>query len=132
MLPPNSNRAPNKTILFLLDRKFVSACRNEKFAFPREKLFSLPGISHKWKKRFYSIQKNIFYQEQWRLFVKVGFRIIIIMVTTSKKNTILAKIFVTDSISGKISLPNHFFKDWGSLFPTINVVAMKSLIKLHL
>ena len=132
MLPPNSNRAPNKTILFLLDRKFVSACRNEKFAFPREKLFSLPGISHKWKKRFYSIQKNIFYQEQWRLFVKVGFRIIIIMVTTSKKNTILLNDTISPTISDKISLPNHFFKHLGSPFPTINVPIMKSLVKLHL
>ena len=54
------------------------------------------------------------------------------MVTTSKKNTILLNDTISPTISGKISLPNHFFKDWGSLFPTINVVAMKSLVKLHL
>ena len=44
------NRALNKTILFLLDRKFVSTSRNEKFVkkpFPLGETVSLPGISHK-------------------------------------------------------------------------------------
>ena len=44
------NRALNKTIMFLLDRKFVSTSRNERFAkkcFPWKKLFQMPGISGK-------------------------------------------------------------------------------------
>ena len=60
------NRALNKAILFLLDRKFVSTSRNEEFAkktfplggfhwLPR---LSLPGISHKWKKRFFTSLKS--------------------------------------------------------------------------
>ena len=68
LLPPNFkifNKALNKTILFLLDRKFVSTSRNEKFVKKRfnlrEKRFSLPGISDKWEKRFFNIQKNSFY-----------------------------------------------------------------------
>ena len=54
----------NKTILFPLNRKFVSTSWNEKFVkkrFPWEKLFSPPGISEKWKKRFFTSQKNSFY-----------------------------------------------------------------------
>ena len=59
--------------------------------FPWEKQFSLPGISDKWKKRFFASQKNSFYQGPWSFSVKIGFRIISIMVTTSKKNTIILK-----------------------------------------
>ena len=60
LLPPNFKifkRALNKTILFLLDRKFVSTSRNEK-RFTWEKPFSLPGISDKWKKPFFTSQKK--------------------------------------------------------------------------
>ena len=97
LLPQNFklfNRALNKTLLFLLNRKFASTSRNEELVknlFPWEKLFSLPGISDKWKKRFFTSQKNSFYQEKWSFSVKIGFHIISIMVTTSKKNTIILK-----------------------------------------
>ena len=55
LLPPKFkvfNRALNKIVLFLLDRKFVSISWNEEFVqkkehLPWEKLFTLPGISEK-------------------------------------------------------------------------------------
>ena len=56
LLPSNYkifNRTLNKTILFLLHRKFVSTSQNEEFVkkrFPWQKQFLLPGISEKWKK----------------------------------------------------------------------------------
>ena len=56
LLPPNFkifSRTLNKTVLFLLDRKFVFTSQNEEFVkkkFPWKKLFSLPGISDKWEK----------------------------------------------------------------------------------
>ena len=91
MPPPNSkifNRALNKTILFLTswNEEFVKKKR-----FPWKKHFLLPGISNKWKKRFFTSQKNGFYKEPWRFSVKIGFCIISIMLTTSKKNTIILK-----------------------------------------
>ena len=55
------NRALNKTTLFLLDRSFVSTGPNEEFVkkmFLWEKLFSLPAISHKLKKRFLLTRKQ--------------------------------------------------------------------------
>ena len=56
------NGALNKTILFLLDRKFVSTSRNEEFVkkncFSWEKLLSLSGISHNWKTRFFTSEKK--------------------------------------------------------------------------
>ena len=56
LLSPNFkifNRPLNRTILLLLDRKFVSTSQMKnslKRLFPWEKLFSLPGISDKCKK----------------------------------------------------------------------------------
>ena len=56
------NIAPNKTILFLLDRKFVSSSQNEEFVkktFPWEILFSLPGIFDKCKNGFSVARKTV-------------------------------------------------------------------------
>ena len=94
LLPPNFkifNRALNKTILFLLDRKFVFTSRNEEFVkklSPQEKQFWLPGISDKWKKTLFHQPEKQFPQGAMKFFCKIGFRIISIMVTTSKDNTI--------------------------------------------
>ena len=98
MLPPTSktfNKALNKTILLLLERKFVSTDGNKKFVKKKFSLgrncFSLSGITNKWKKRFFTSQKKSFYLKQWSFSVKIGFRILSIMVTTSKKNTVTLK-----------------------------------------
>ena len=58
------NKAPlNKTILFLLDRKFVSTSRMKnslrKRFHLREKLFSLPVISDKWGNGFSLARKTV-------------------------------------------------------------------------
>ena len=65
-LPPpnfwNFNKALNKTIPFLQDRKSVSTSQNEellKIYFTKD-LFLQPGISSKRKKLFFTSQKNIF------------------------------------------------------------------------
>ena len=82
----------NKTLLFLLDRKFVLTSQNEEFVkktFLFEgKLFSLTGVYDKWEKRFFTCQKNSFFQEQCSFSVKIDFRIISIMAFISKKNII--------------------------------------------
>ena len=57
--------------------------------FSREKLLSLSGISDKWKKRFFACDKNSCCWKQWGFLVKIAFRIISVMVTTSKNNTII-------------------------------------------
>ena len=67
LLPPNFkifSRALNKIILFLLDINLfpLAGMRNLlEERFPWEKLFSLPVISEKWKKRFFTSQKNSFF-----------------------------------------------------------------------
>ena len=69
LLPPNLkifNKALNQARLFLLDRKFVSTSRNQEsvkknISLGRCSLFSMPGTSDKWKKRFFTSQKKSFY-----------------------------------------------------------------------
>ena len=84
------NRALNKTILFLLARKFVSTSRNEEFV-----------------KKTVSLGRNCFHCLEYLIngkngfslarktvssfSVKMVFHIISVMVTTSKKNTIKLK-----------------------------------------
>ena len=67
LLPSNFkifNRAWNKIKLFLLDRKnsfpLARMKNSSKNRMPREKLFSLPGISDKWKKQFFTSMKKQF------------------------------------------------------------------------
>ena len=69
------NRALNKMILFLLDRKFVSSSRNEEFG---KKSFPL-------RETVFTSQKNSVYYEQ-RSFSD-SFHIISIMFTSSKKDS---------------------------------------------
>ena len=56
-----------------------------KNTFPNDKLFSQSGISYKWKNLFLTSQKNSFFYEQRGFSLKIAFRIVSIMVFTSKK-----------------------------------------------
>ena len=100
MLPPNFkifNRALNKIIVFLLEWKFVSTSRKEdslKKRFPWEKLFSLPGISDKWKKKVFHEPEKQFLLAAMEFFCNNWLWLISIMVTISKKNIILLYYYI--------------------------------------
>ena len=55
-----------------------------------EKPFSIPEISDKWKRRFFTSQKQ-FLLGAMKFSLKIGFLIILIMISTRKKNTINTK-----------------------------------------
>ena len=78
----------NKTVLFLLDRKFVSTSRNKEFVkrrfHLRQKLFSLPGISDEWEKRLLQEAMKFFCRNWLPHNFNNG-------ITTSKKNTLNTK-----------------------------------------
>ena len=90
--PPNFksfNKALNKKILFPFPLAGMKNSLKKHFQLT-VKLFSQPGISDKWKKLFFTSQKNSFYQEQRSFSLKIGLHVWIMV--SIRKNQIFKKI----------------------------------------
>ena len=88
LLAPNFktfNKVLNNKILFPFPLAGMKNSLKKHFQLT-VKLFSQPGISDKWKKLFFTSQKNSFYQEQRSFSLKIGLHVWIMV--SIRKNQI--------------------------------------------